>query len=157
MKTIWKIISMLSFGILVYQVFFQKTEEVKQFFQPIEYVETDKICYISEVMPRFPGCESSNLLKRELQSCANNKMLQYVFKNLKYPSTDESIGGTVTVQFIIEKDGRLTHIEILKGLSPGLGSEITRLIKSMPRWIPAKQFGKTVRFRFTLPIKIQLE
>ena len=157
MNTIWKIISITSFGLLVNQLFFQDSDALKPNLQKINPREIGLVCYIAEEMPRFPGCEYSNLPKRELQSCANQKMLQYVFKNLKYPSTDEGIEGTVVVQFTIEKNGDLTNIKILKGLSPGLGTEITKVIESMPRWIPARQLGNSVRFRFTLPIKIQLE
>ena len=157
MKTIWNIISIVSFGILVHQVFFQKSNRTVTELQTVEFNETTPVCYIAEEMPRFPGCEYSGLSKVERQSCASRKILDFVFSNLKYPSSYSHVEGTAAVQFTVEKDGSLTNIKILKGLYPGFGNEIVRVINKMPKWIPGKQFGKKVRVRFTLPIKIRLE
>ena len=96
-------------------------------------------------------------ISRDEFSIKTDSKGQYVFKNLKYPAINDHIEGTAVVQFIVEKDGSLTDIKIRKGLSSGLGSEIVSVVKSMSRWIPGKQFGKSVRIRFTLPIKIRLE
>ena len=147
---------MTSFAMLVYQVFFQESEAIATDLQTIEIGEFSPICYIAEEMPRFPGCEKLGLSKAERQSCANEKLLKFVFSNLKYPSIESHnyIEGTAAVQFTVEKDGSLTDIKILKKLSSGLGNEIVKVIKIMPKWIPGRQFGHEVRVRFTLPIKI---
>ena len=159
MKTIWNIISIVSFGILIHQLFFETGDPKATEFTPTEIDENRPIFYIVEEMPRFPGCENSGLSKSERQSCASKKLLEFVFSNLKYPASDKTstIEGTATVQFTVEKDGSLTNIKILRSLSPGLEKEIVKVIKMMPRWIPGKQFGKEVAIRFTLPVRIKLE
>jgi protein TonB len=159
MNTIWRIISIVSFGILVHQIFFEKSDEEMVEFQVAEFDKNRPVFYIVEEMPCFPGCENKGFSNAERQSCANGKMLEFVFSNLKYPTSDNynQVKGVAPVQFTVEKDGSLTHIKMLKSLSPGLGNEIVKVIKMMPRWVPGKQFGKEVAVRFTLPIKIKLE
>lgn len=157
MNAIWKIISMVSFGLLVYQVFFQENENPATDFQPGKFKPTEMVCTNAEEMPRFPGCEYSSFSKEERHHCANKKLLEFVYSNLKYPHSDGSIEGTAVVQFIVEKDGSLTEIRILKSLTPGFDEEIVRVLKKMPNWIPGMQSGKEIRVRFKLPVKIRLE
>jgi protein TonB len=157
MNTIWKIISIASFGLLIYQVFFQEDNIKDLGFQPIEYEYSGPVCYIAEEMPRFPGCENSNFSKKERQSCANKKMLEFVYSNIKYPGGYGCIEGRSVVQFTVRKDGSLVDIKIVKSLSSQFDDEIVKMLKKMPRWIPGKQNGKTVNVRYTLPIKIRLE
>jgi TonB family protein len=157
MKTIWNLISIISFGFFVFQVFFQGDKTTVVEIPPIENEETEIVCFISEEMPRFPGCENSSFSKYERQSCANEKLLEFVYSNLKYPSGCGSIEGTSVVQFTVQKDGSLADIKIRKSLSIRFDNEIVKMLKKMPKWIPGKQFGKEVAIRFTLPVKIRLE
>jgi periplasmic protein TonB len=64
--------------------------------------------------------------------------------------------GTVFATFIIERDGKLTEIEILQGVSPELDNETIRVINLMPDWVPGKQGGEPVRVQFTLPVRFVL-
>ena len=157
MHTIWKMISILSFGLLGYQAFFEKQTIVEEDRQPNEYEYSEYVRSIAEEMPRFPGCENSGISTREKQSCANQKMLEFVYSNIRYPRGSGCVEGTSVAQCTIQKDGRLTEIIMRKSLSPQFDKEIITMLKKMPRWIPAKQLGKEVVLRFTLPVKIRLE
>ncbi|HJA14586.1 MAG TPA: energy transducer TonB [Candidatus Butyricimonas faecavium] len=94
-----------------------------------------------EKMPRFNG---------DL-----NKWLQ---KNLKYPPrcAEMGIGGKVFVEFVVEKDGSISSINIVRSADPDLSQEAIRVVKAMPKWIPGMQRDKAVRVRFTIPITFQL-
>lgn len=99
---------------------------------------------IAEVMPQFPGGEQ--------------EMYAYVNKHLKYPVTEQEIGtqGRVTVQFVVSKDGSITDVKVLRGISPNCDKEAVKVIKNMPRWIPGRQNGNPVSVYFTLPIVFKL-
>ena len=158
MNTIWRIISIAGFGLLVYQVFFQNNSNSATDTQILEPNRTDPFCYyIAEEMPRFPGCEDLSLSKDELYQCANKKLFEFIYSNLKYPPIDAHVEGMIVVQFTVEKDGRLTDTKVIKGFSPSIEKELIRLVDKMPRWIPGRQSGKEVRVRFNLPVKIRLE
>lgn len=116
--------------------------------KPFTYVED---------MPRYPGCE--HLPKDERTACASEKLYDFIFSNIMYPSEDRKNGnqGTVIAQFTIEKDGSVSDIDILRSVSPGLDAEAVRIIESMSNWVPGYHNGKPVRVRFTLPFKFQLQ
>ncbi len=156
MNTIWKIISITSFGLMIYQIFFQENI-VPDRDLPYEYDYQGEVFYIAEEMPRFPGCDFFGMKKREKQECSNQKMSEFIYSNLGFQPIIKHFESTAVVQFIVQKDGRLTDLKILKGLSPGLGRDLENVIEKMPRWIPGKQNGQPVAVRFTLPVKICLE
>ena len=99
---------------------------------------------IVEVMPQYPGGQIA--------------MLKYFMENIKYPKQimEEGIQGRVTVSFIVEKDGRVSNVRLLRSVQPSLDKEAIRVVKSMPKWTPGKQNGKPVRVRFNLPIMFKL-
>jgi len=78
----------------------------------------------------------------------------YISKHLKYPKAAQQSGaeGKVFVQFVIDKDGSITDIQIIKGLGFGMDEEAIRVIQSAPKWMPGKQRGKPVKVRMSLPI-----
>ena len=86
-------------------------------------------------------------------------MYQFISKNLKFPLSVDTIEGTIYLGFCIEADGRLTDIEVRKGLRKDYDEEAVRVVSIMPKWIPAVEFGtkKTVKSYFTVPIKFRLE
>jgi TonB family protein len=113
-------------------------------------------------MARFPGCEQiAN--PDERNACAQEKMFQFVYSNIKYPKEDreKNIEGTGIVQFVIGVDGRITDIEVLRSPGPGITSELFRLMNAMAalpeRWIPAMKDGKVVPFQLVLPVKFKLQ
>jgi len=83
---------------------------------------------------------------------------EYVSKNLKYPMLAQrhNIEGRVYVQFVVEKDGNLTDILIVKGIGGGCDEEAKRIIEGAPKWSPGKQRGRPVRVKMILPIHFQL-
>lgn len=101
---------------------------------------------IVEQMPTFPGGEV--------------EMMKYIQKNVQYPQVEKEAGisGTCYVTFVVEKDGSITDVKVLRGVSggPGCDKEAQRVVKSMPHWKPGKQNGREVRVQFNLPIKFTL-
>ena len=88
-----------------------------------------------------------------------DSMYAYIVKNLKYPEAakEKGIEGRVFVSFIIEKDGSISNVKILRGIGGGCDEAAVEMIKNMPKWKPGTQRGKPVRVQFNLPIKFELE
>lgn len=82
----------------------------------------------------------------------------YVSKNLHYPRKAKQLGieGRVFVQFVVEKDGSLTDIQVIKGIGGGCDEEAVRVIREAPKWNPGKQRGRPVRVRMILPVVFKL-
>lgn len=124
--------------------------------------EEEGILHYSDVSPMFPGCDSlSNHIEAQ-KSCSEEKLLRYLYGKLKYPeyALQHDIQGRVIVTFVVEKDGSISHIQILKDIGGGCGEEAVRVVNSMNelpnRWIPGKNKGEIARVRFNLPVKFQL-
>ncbi len=106
-------------------------------------VEEDNTVYNTagiEVKPDFPG--------------GMDKFYAYIAKNYRTPE-EEGLKGKVYVTFVVEKDGSLTDIKVLRDIGYGTGKEAIRVLKSAPKWNPGEQNGKKVRCTFSLPIAIQ--
>ncbi|WP_338408478.1 energy transducer TonB [uncultured Flavobacterium sp.] len=106
-------------------------------------VEEDNTVYNTagiEVKPDFPGGMS--------------KFYKYIANNYRTPE-EEGLKGKVYITFVVEKDGSLTDIKVLRDIGYGTGKEAIRVLKSSPRWSPGEQNGKKVRCTFSLPISIQ--
>ncbi len=97
-----------------------------------------------EQMPEFKGGEEA--------------FMKYLSTSIKYPAIalDAAIEGIVYIEFVIEKDGTITHLNILRSVHPSLDQEAMRVIQDMPAWIPGSQNGKSVRVKFALPIRFRL-
>jgi TonB family protein len=106
--------------------------------------EQEPVLLSVEQMPEFPG-GIKNLTK-------------YLKENLKYPTTasDMGISGKVVVQFVVEKDGRITNIKVLRGIGGGCDEEAVRVVSMMPNWKPGTQNGKPVPVYYYLPISFIL-
>ena len=86
-------------------------------------------------------------------------LMRYLHDNIKYPSQARETGtqGKVYLTFVVEKDGSLTDVKILRDIGSGCGEEAVRVVKAMPKWTPAKQRGKAVRQQFNLPVDFKLQ
>ena len=86
-------------------------------------------------------------------------MSKFLSKNIKYPreALEESIQGKVIVTFIVEKDGSVSNVEVLKSVHKLLDDEAVRVVKMMPKWKPGTQAGKPVRSKFDLPILFNMQ
>ena len=113
---------------------------------------------VVEEMPRFPGCEEKETINLKKQ-CAGQKLLQYLYKRIRYPtpSPKEGIPSDPAFSFVIQKDGCINDIKILKGSSVQLNNSIVEIIAEMPSWTPGKHKNKTVDVKFHLPIRIHWE
>ncbi|MCO6485095.1 MAG: TonB family protein [Saprospiraceae bacterium] len=122
----------------------------------------EEIFVIAEDMPRFPGCEDLPS-KKEKEACAQKKMLEFIYANIKYPpiARENGVEGTVVVTFVVEKDGAVKDAKIVRDIGAGCGDEALRVVELMNKkslkWTPGKQRGKPVRVQFNLPVKFKLQ
>lgn len=109
-----------------------------------EEAEEETIFTVVEESASFPG--------------GMQELYKYVGSNLVYPQQARETGtqGKVFITFVVEKDGSLTDVKVLRDIGSGCGEEAVRVVKSMPKWKPAKQRGKAVRMQFNLPISFTL-
>ena len=82
---------------------------------------------------------------------------KYVQKNYRVPEVDSDISGNVLVSFVVERDGSLTDIKVVRDLGYGTGKEAIRMLKSAPKWKPGIQNGKAVRVAYNLPIRLVIK
>ncbi len=121
-----------------------------------------EIFKVVEEMPRFPGCEDLATID-EKKVCAEKKLLEYIYANIKYPSIarENGIQGTVVLQFVVDTDGTVSDAKVLRDIGAKCGEEGLRIVEAMnemdERWTPGKQRGKAVPVMFTMPIRFVLE
>jgi TonB family protein len=86
-------------------------------------------------------------------------LMTYIQKNMEYPqyAVDHNIKGKVYLKFVVEADGRVTEVKVIRGVSPCLDREAVRVISEMPNWVPGKMEGKNVASYFQLPLNFSLE
>ncbi len=120
--------------------------------------KVEEIFRVVEEMPTFPGCENVSD-KAERKKCADTKMLQFIYKNIKYPpiARENGVEGMVVIRFVVEKDGSITASEVVRDIGAQCGAEALRIVNQMPRWNPGKQRGRSVRVQFNLPVRFKLE
>ena len=86
-------------------------------------------------------------------------LMQYLGKSIKYPTIAQETGtqGRVIVQFVVNKDGSIVDVKVVRGVEPYLDKEAIRAISTMPKWKPGEQRGKPVRCKFTVPVMFKLQ
>jgi len=126
----------------------EQNEVIEEYVAP-EVVEDEvveqEIFKIVEEMPSFPGGEA--------------KLMEFVAKNVKYPqiARETGIPGRVFVNFVVEPDGSVSNVSVLRGIGGGCDEEAMRVVKTMPKWKPGKQRGKPVRVQYMLPVNFKLQ
>ena len=131
-----------------YELFYNsgETSKVGEVKKTVPYgPDKNGVYQIVEEMPKFPGGE--------------NALMDYVAKNVVYPkeAQEKGISGRVFVGFIVEKDGSVSEVKVLRGIGGGCDEESIRVVKAMPKWKPGKQNGKPVRVSYQLPIFFKLQ
>ena len=125
-----------------------QNEVIEEYVAP-EVEEEDvveaEVFTIVEEMPEYPGGLS--------------KLTDYLTKNIKYPqmARESGIQGRVFVNFVVEPDGSVSNINVMRSLGGGCDEEAVRVVKNMPKWKPGKQRGKPVRVSYILPIVFKLQ
>ena len=106
---------------------------------------SEKVFGVVEEMPSFPGGQA--------------KLMDYLSENIRYPKelAETCIQGRVIVTFVVEKDGSISDVKVVKSLDPLLDKEAVRVVSAMPKWYPGKQNGVTYRVRYTLPVTFRLQ
>lgn len=107
--------------------------------------EENKVFDVVEQMPSFPGGMAA--------------LMAYLQKSIKYPPVAEENGiqGRVVCTFVVERDGSVTDVRVAKSVDPSLDKEAVRVVSAMPKWIPGKQNGQSVRVKYTLPVTFRLQ
>lgn len=110
-----------------------------------EDIQEAEIFTIVEEMPDFPG--------------GTQKLADYLAKNIKYPqmARESGIQGRVFISFVVEPDGSVSNVNVMRSLGGGCDEEAVRVVKSMPKWKPGKQRGKPVRVSYILPVNFKLQ
>ena len=110
----------------------------------VKHQNNDSIYQQVDVMPEFPG--------------GQNAMIQFMVDNVNYPqkAKDANIQGKVYVSFVVEKDGSVDEVKLMRGIGGGCDEEAVRVVKAMPKWVPGKKDGKYVRVSYMLPFFFKL-
>lgn len=123
----------------------KKTSENSNRSTIVQNSDNSKVYDVVEQMPSFPGGPSA--------------LIQYLSNSVRYPAVaeEEGVQGKVFCSFIVETDGSISNIKVIKSVYPSLDKEAIRVIKSMPRWIPGKLNGTVVRVRYSAPVTFRLQ
>ncbi|MBQ8657379.1 MAG: energy transducer TonB [Prevotella sp.] len=115
-------------------------EEVEQ---PKEKPKEDKVFDVVEQQPTF----------------SEGNPAAWLAKHMQYPvqAAENGIQGRVTVGFVVEKNGSISNVRVLRGVDPSLDKEAVRVVKSMPKWNPGMQNGEPVRVNYTVPVNFKLQ
>lgn len=107
--------------------------------------EENKIFTVVEQMPMYPGGDAA--------------LMQYLSSNIHYPTVaaENGVQGRVVVGFVVERDGSITDVNVMRSVDPSLDREAVRVVKNMPRWTPGKQNGSAVRVKYQVPVTFRLQ
>lgn len=114
--------------------------------EPPKHVDEEtKIFTVVEQMPMYPGGDGA--------------LMGYLRDNIHYPTVaaENGVQGRVVVGFVVERDGSITDVKILRGVDPSLDREAMRVVKNMPKWTPGKQNGSAVRVKYQFPVSFRLQ
>lgn len=113
--------------------------------EPPKQEEQNKVFDVVEQQPQYPG--------------GMGALNQWLGSNIKYPvmAAENGIEGRVVVQFVVERDGSVSGVHVVRGVDPSLDKEATRVVSAMPKWIPGKQNGSAVRVKYTVPVTFRLQ
>lgn len=106
---------------------------------------TNKVFDVVEQMPSFPGGQGA--------------LMSYLANNIKYPvvAQENGVQGRVVVSFVVERDGSITDVKVVRSVDPSLDREATRVVRGMPHWNPGKQNGSAVRVKYNVPVAFRLQ
>jgi periplasmic protein TonB len=125
-----------------------QTTQIEAYIPPVfeeEQVQEQEIFIVVEDPPSFPGGDEARI--------------RFLSENIRYPqmARESGIQGTVFVTFVVETDGSVTSVRVLRGIGGGCDEEAVRVIQAMPKWNAGKQRGRPVRVQFNMPIRFTLQ
>ena len=105
----------------------------------------NKVFDVVEEMPSFPGGQGA--------------LMAFLSSNIKYPvvAQENGVQGRVIVGFVVEKDGSISDVKVMRSVDPSLDREAQRVVKAMHKWKPGKQNGSAVRVKYTVPVVFRLQ
>ncbi len=108
-------------------------------------VDTGQVFMVVEKMPEYSG--------------GIKALMHYLADHIQYPAAAKKakVQGRVFINFIVEKDGSISHVKVMRGIGYGCDEEAVKAVENMPRWIPGYQRGKPVRVSFNVPVKFTLQ
>ena len=108
-------------------------------------VDENGVYMVCDQMPMYPG--------------GMQELMKFLQKNIQYPQDAEEKGiqGRVIVQFVVEKDGSIKDIKVVRGIDPSLDKEALRVINAMPKWEPGKHKGEAVSVKYTVPVAFKMQ
>ncbi len=111
----------------------------------VPHQDGEEILQFAEKQPEFPG--------------GMQALMKYLSSEIKYPeiAQEEGAQGKVFLSFVVERDGTIADVRVIRGVHQELDREAVRAVRSMPKWSPGEQGGKQVRTRYTLPVAFQLQ
>lgn len=124
-----------------------------------ETVNEKEIFTVVENMPHLVQCEGD---KKAKQDCTSQTLLTFLPSKMRYPSEAKELGieGTVVISFVVETNGELTDMKVLKDIGGGCAEEALRVVKMLSKeykWVAGQQRGRNVRVKFNLPVKFKLK
>lgn len=107
--------------------------------------KNQKVYDVVEQMPQYPG--------------GMGAFLEFLTENMKYPedAQKQKVEGRVIATFVVETDGSISDVKVVKQVFPSLDAEAIRMLKSMPKWVPGKQNGKPVRVKYAVPVSFKMK
>ncbi|MFT6320442.1 MAG: TonB family protein, partial [Granulosicoccus sp.] len=109
-------------------------------------------------MPRFPGCEEITEIEKR-DKCAQNKLLTFIYSNIKYPAEARKAGiqGKVIIKYVVQKDGTVAKARIEREIGGGCGEAALKVINALPKMIPGTKDGKAVDVEMVIPVQFKLD
>ena len=121
-----------------------RKETADYYIDSAKQIDKNEVYQIVDKMPEFPGGEKA--------------LLNYISENIVYPQSakDKNISGRVFVSFVIEKDGSVSDVKVMRGIDEECDAEAIRVVKAMPKWKPGMDNGKPVKVSYMLPVNFKL-
>lgn len=112
--------------------------------RPEEENNVDEVVIVPDIAPQYPG--------------GLEELYRYLYDRVKYSTMarEANIEGTVHITFVVERDGSITDVRLLRGIGGGLDEQVLKTVEDMPKWSPGMRAGKLVRVQFNLPVKFTL-
>jgi len=125
---------------------------------PAETLEEETPIIIAERMPVYGSCDLEDE-ENQRRDCTSQNIMKHIYKNVKYPdrARNYETQGTVVVSFVVNKEGNVEDIKIIKDIGMGCGEEVKRVVQQLDKFLPGKQNGRPVSVIYRIPVKFHLQ